>query len=94
LPGVEDARFCFECGGPLEQKFKPVPGQVIEKREKSETKTGFTKGQRVRVLDGPFTGYIGIVDDVDIVRSKVTIFVSFFGRETPVVLDFPQFEKI
>ena len=78
----------------MEQKFEPVPGQVIEKREKSETKTGFTRGQRVRVLDGPFTGYIGIVDDVDIVRSKVTVLVSFFGRETPVVLDYPQFEKI
>ncbi len=94
LPGVEDARFCFECGRSLEQESEPVPGRVIEEREKPETKTGFTKGQRVRVLDGPFTGYIGIVDNVDIVRSKVTIFVSFFGRETPVMLDFPQFEKI
>jgi len=93
-PGVEDAQYCFECGSPLEQKFETVPGQVIEKREKPETKTGFTKGQRVRVLDGPFTEYIGTVVDIDTERSKVTVLVSFFGRKTPVVLDFPQVEKI
>jgi Double zinc ribbon/Clp amino terminal domain, pathogenicity island component/KOW motif len=93
-PEVEDAQYCFECGSPLEQKFKPVPGRAIEKREKLETKTGFTKGQRVRVLDGPFTEYIGTVVDIDTERSKVTVLVSFFGRETPVVLDFLQVEKI
>ena len=93
-PEVEDAQYCFECGSPLEQESEPISGRVIEKIEKPETKTGFTRGQRVRVLDGAFTGYIGIVDDVDIVRSKVTVLISFFGRETPIVLDFPQFEKI
>jgi len=93
-PEVEDAQYCFECGSPLEQKFKPVPGRAIEEREKPETKTGFTKGQRVRVLDGPFTEYIGTVVDIDTERSKVTVLVSFFGRETPVVLDFLQVEKI
>ena len=57
-------------------------------------KVGFTLGQSVRITDGPFTDFIGVVDQVMADRGKVRILVSFFGRETPVELDFLQVEKL
>ena len=51
-------------------------------------------GEKRTVIDGPFTEFIGTVSDINIDRNKVTVLVSFFGRETPVVLDFLQVEKI
>jgi transcriptional antiterminator NusG len=57
-------------------------------------KVGFTLGQSVRITDGPFTDFIGVVDQVMSDRGKVNILVSFFGRETPVELDFLQVEKL
>ena len=48
----------------------------------------------MRVIDGLFTEFIGTVSDINMDRNKVTVLVSFFGRETPVVLDFLQVEKI
>jgi transcriptional antiterminator NusG len=46
------------------------------------------------VVDGPFTDFIGVVDDVNPEKAKVRVMVSFFGRETPVELDFLQVEKL
>jgi transcriptional antiterminator NusG len=54
----------------------------------------FTKGQSVRVTDGPFAEFIGTVDEVNPERNKVKVLVSIFGRETPVELDFLQVEKL
>jgi len=98
LPEINDARFCFECGSPLEHENESTPKQIVKEvlkeMETPESALGYAKGQRVRVLDGPFTEYIGTVDDIDTERNKVTILVTFFGRETPIVLDFLQVEKI
>ena len=85
-----------------EQRPKPVPleEQEVErilKQMESEAprmKVGFTLGQSVRITDGPFTDFIGVVDQVLPDRGKVSILVSFFGRETPVELDFLQVEKL
>lgn len=81
---------------------KPVPlleeeVQQIQKQMKSETpkvKVGFKEGQSVRVTDGPFTDFVGIVDEVGTEKGKVKVLLSLFGRETPVELDFLQVEKI
>ena len=56
----------------------------------------FVRAQRpkLRTDCGPFTEFIGTVNDINQDRNKVTVLVSFFGRETPVVLDFLQVEKI
>ena len=62
--------------------------------EAPRVKVGYTLGQSVRITDGPFTDFIGIVDQVLDDRGKVRILVSFFGRETPVELDFLQVEKL
>ena len=77
-----------------ESEIKSILKQVTKETEKPKAKISFTKGQSVRVIDGPFTEFIGTVSDINMDRNKVTVLVSFFGRETPVVLDFLQVEKI
>ena len=54
----------------------------------------FQVDQRVRIVDGPFNDFIGTVQEINVDRAKVRVMVSFFGRETPVELDFLQVEKI
>ena len=55
---------------------------------------GFQTGQMVRISAGPFADFIGTVSDIDAGKGKIRVLVSFFGRETPVELDFLQVEKI
>jgi transcriptional antiterminator NusG len=69
----------------------------IFKQMASETprvKVGFRKGESVRVTDGPFIDFIGVVDEINAEKGKVRVLVSFFGRETPVELDFLQVERL
>jgi len=58
-----------------------------------QVRATFKEGQKVRIIEGPFADFIGTVDDIDEERTKVRVLVSFFGRETPVELDFLQVEK-
>jgi transcriptional antiterminator NusG len=51
-------------------------------------------GDGVRITDGPFLDFAGLVDEVSPEKGKVKVLVSFFGRETPVELDFLQVEKL
>ncbi|MGH2486079.1 MAG: transcription termination/antitermination protein NusG [Ktedonobacterales bacterium] len=60
---------------------------------KPKAKFTFNIGQTVKVIDGPFIEMIGTVNEVQPERNKLTVLVSFFGRETPVQLDFLQVEK-
>ena len=62
--------------------------------EAPKVKVGFVVGQSVRIVDGPFMDFIGQVDDINLEKGKVKVLVSFFGRETPVELDFLQVERI
>ena len=62
--------------------------------ETPKYRVAFTKGQSVRVTDGPFAEFIGTVDEVNPERNKLKVLVSIFGRETPVELDFLQVEKL
>ena len=55
---------------------------------------GFEKGQRVRILDGPFGDFEGVIDEIDLVERKVKVVVVFFGRRTPVVLDYLQVARL
>lgn len=57
-------------------------------------KVTFKPGQKVRIIQGPFADFIGTVDDINLEKGKVRVMVSFFGRETPVELDFLQVEKV
>jgi transcriptional antiterminator NusG len=81
---------------------KPVPLQAEEVNqilkqmaaEAPRVKVGFRKGQSVRVTNGPFIDFVGVVDDISLEKGKVKVLLSLFGRETPVELDFLQVEKL
>ncbi len=76
--------------------LRPEEVQQILKRMEAEAphvKVSFKVGERIRIVDGPFNDFRGIVDEIDMERSKVRVRVNFFGRETPVELDFLQVEK-
>jgi transcriptional antiterminator NusG len=60
----------------------------------TKTKSQFQKGDNVRIADGPFLGFTGAIDDIDIDHRKLRVMVSIFGRSTPVELDFLQAEKV
>jgi len=62
--------------------------------EAPKIKVGFRKGQSVRVTDGPFIDFVGVVDDINEGKGKVKVLLFLFGRETPVELDFLQVEKL
>jgi transcriptional antiterminator NusG len=62
--------------------------------EAPTVKVTFKPGERVRIVQGPFADFIGNVDDINMEKGKVRVLVSFFGRETPVELDFLQVEKV
>ncbi len=69
--------------------------QIVKRMEAEapRIKVTYSIGQKVRIIDGPFNDFIGTVDNIDMDRAKVRVMVSFFGRETPVELDFLQVEK-
>ncbi|MFN3742362.1 MAG: transcription termination/antitermination protein NusG [Anaerolineales bacterium] len=76
--------------------LRPEEVAQILKRMESETptvKVTYKPGDRVRIIDGPFNDFRGVVSEIDMERHKVRVMVSFFGRETPVELDFLQVEK-
>ncbi|MCK5433698.1 MAG: transcription termination/antitermination factor NusG [Dehalococcoidales bacterium] len=81
---------------------KPVPlheeevSQVLKQMtaEVPRVKVGFRKGQSIRVIDGPFIDFVGVVDDISMTKGKVKVLLSLFGRETSVELDLLQVEKL
>ena len=70
-------------------------GQILKRMESDapHVKVSFKPGERVHVIDGPFNDFRGTVSDIDMDHAKVTVMVNFFGRDTPVELDFLQVEK-
>ena len=78
----------------------PLPGDEVNhilKQMTAETpkfKVGFKAGQSVRVTDGPFTDFVGVVDEIIAGKGKVKVLLSLFGRDTPVELDFLQVKKL
>ena len=81
---------------------KPIPlreeevNQILKQMtaEAPKVTVGFRKGQSIRVSDGPFVDFVGVVDDINMEKGKVKVLLSLFGRETPVELDFLQVEKL
>ncbi len=91
-PGVTG----FVGMGNMPTPLRPEEVAQILKRMEAEAptvKVSFKVGERVRIIDGPFNDFRGVVSEIDMERTKVRVMVSFFGRDTPVELDFLQVEK-
>ncbi len=68
--------------------------QQFMKMEQPLYKASFSVGEAVKIVDGPFSDFLGTVDEIDETKGKIKVLVSIFGRETPVELDFLQVSKL
>mgnify|MGYP003959655757 FL=1 len=77
-----------------EEEMAAVKEQIRGEASHPKHKFSFEKGESVRVVDGPFVNFNGVVDEVNQDKGKVRVMVSIFGRATPVELEFPQVEAV
>jgi transcriptional antiterminator NusG len=78
---------------PLPEEEVEVIVQQMERGPAPVVKSQFEKGEQVRITDGPFSNFVGFIDDVDMDHGRLRVMVSIFGRQTPVELAFAQVEK-
>ncbi|MEN9614868.1 MAG: hypothetical protein RL022_290 [Chloroflexota bacterium] len=78
---------------PLDEKEVRAILRLMEE-EKPQIRITYSKGDRVKIVDGPFAEFLGSVEEVNGEKTKLRVLVSMFGRETPVELDFLQVEKL
>jgi transcriptional antiterminator NusG len=92
-PGVTGFVGSGNTPTPLEEK---EVGEILKQMsaEAPKVKVGFRKGQSIRVIDGPFIDFVGVVDEINMEKGKVKVLLSLFGQETPVELDFLQIDKL
>ena len=76
------------------EEVEQILDQVKTAAEKPKPKYSFDKGDHVRINEGPFTSFNGVVDEVNLDKNTLKVMVTIFGRATPVELDFLQVEKI
>ena len=76
------------------EEVKTIMDQIKGELARPKPKFSFEKGESVRVIDGPFLNFNGVVEDVNQDKGKVKVMVSIFGRATPVELEFPQIERV
>ena len=95
VPGV--TRFIGSGQGAValkENEVRRILGQLEQTKAKPTPTVTFRIGDHVRVVDGPFSAFNGVVDEVNNERGKVKVMVSIFGRATPVELDFLQVQPV
>lgn len=90
------SRFIGEAKKPTPLSEKDI-SLILEKAEKKgapKPKISFDDGESVRIIDGPFANFTGVVEEYDMVHGKLRLNVSIFGRSTPVEILYSQVEKI
>jgi transcriptional antiterminator NusG len=85
-------------GGERPVPLKPdevnsILAQIEERQDKVAPKVAFETGEQVKITDGPFQNFTGVIEEVDAARGKLKISVSIFGRSTPVELEYWQVER-
>lgn len=76
-----------------DEEAQRILAMMETRQERPRPKFKFERGDEVRVIDGPFSGFNGLVEDVNYDKGKLWVSVSIFGRQTPVELDFVQVSK-
>src|SRR5437588_5420861 len=77
-----------------EEEVQHIVYRVGESKDKPKLKVKFEKNESVRITEGPFASFTGIVDEVNEDRETLKVMVTIFGRSTPVELEFNQVEKV
>jgi transcriptional antiterminator NusG len=95
IPGVTRFVGSGKTPAPLrESEVKRILGQMDESKAKPIPQVPYKVGEHVKVVDGPFSDFSGVVEEVNAERGKLKVMVSIFGRPTPVELDFLQVKEI
>lgn len=77
-----------------DSEVESILKQSVERQEKPIPKTVFEKGESVRVNEGPFVNFTGVIEEVFPTKGKLKVSISVFGRSTPVELEYWQVEKL
>ena len=77
-----------------EEEAQSMLGQIEGGFKKPRSSVSFSEGETVKVIEGPFESFTGIVEEVKVEKGKIQVIVEIFGRATPIDLDFNQVEKI
>jgi transcription termination/antitermination protein NusG len=77
-----------------QEEVDQILEQVVTAKEKPKPKYVFEKGEPVKIIDGPFNNFSGVVEEVNLDRNTLKVSVTIFGRQTPVELDFVQVQKL
>ena len=94
-PGVTG--FVSSAQKPMEvgaEEIRAIMQQTEEKKDKLQPKVSFEKGESVKVVEGPFLSFTGVIEEIHPEKGKLKVLVSIFGRSTPVELEYWQVEKI
>ncbi|MCK5405803.1 MAG: transcription termination/antitermination factor NusG, partial [Candidatus Krumholzibacteria bacterium] len=95
IPGVTS--FVGTTSGPQPLSVAEVErilGRMDKEKQTMIPEIPFTLGEQIRIKDGPFSDFTGVIDEINAERGKLKVLVSIFGRETPVELDFLQVENL
>jgi len=77
-----------------QEEVDQILEQVVSAKEKPKPKYIFDRSEPVKIIDGPFNNFTGVVEEVNLDRNTLKVMVTIFGRQTPVELDFSQVQKL